>query len=177
MIRRPPRSTLFPYTTLFRSLQGKRRAATIFCVMLQLGKIKQELDGQGGTGRRCIVGHIARPSYELLGVTSRVEERAHLIVPEPFDHRIGDLTGSLNPLFVETQLIDSDKSECDSGVIVEKTADSRHASLVRAHHSPLAHYITRKELCVSHGELRKIISTECSGRCRDSSQHQAVPVG
>src|SRR5256885_11218720 len=25
MIRRPPRSTLFPYTTLFRSLQGRRR--------------------------------------------------------------------------------------------------------------------------------------------------------
>src|SRR2546427_7639981 len=24
MIRRPPRSTLFPYTTLFRSLQGER---------------------------------------------------------------------------------------------------------------------------------------------------------
>src|SRR2546430_4467061 len=27
MIRRPPRSTLFPYTTLFRSLQGPGRAA------------------------------------------------------------------------------------------------------------------------------------------------------
>src|SRR2546426_9184112 len=25
MIRRPPRSTLFPYTTLFRSLHGERR--------------------------------------------------------------------------------------------------------------------------------------------------------
>src|SRR3989454_3785065 len=27
MIRRPPRSTLFPYTTLFRSVAGSRRAA------------------------------------------------------------------------------------------------------------------------------------------------------
>src|SRR2546429_5015457 len=27
MIRRPPRSTLFPYTTLFRSLPARRRAA------------------------------------------------------------------------------------------------------------------------------------------------------
>src|SRR2546427_5620975 len=27
MIRRPPRSTLFPYTTLFRSLRQERRAA------------------------------------------------------------------------------------------------------------------------------------------------------
>src|SRR3712207_8891866 len=28
MIRRPPRSTLFPYTTLFRSGSGKQQAAT-----------------------------------------------------------------------------------------------------------------------------------------------------
>src|SRR5258705_7292651 len=26
MIRRPPRSTLFPYTTLFRSMDGRRRS-------------------------------------------------------------------------------------------------------------------------------------------------------
>src|SRR5688572_31439254 len=30
MIRRPPRSTLFPYTTLFRSLPGGRRAPERF---------------------------------------------------------------------------------------------------------------------------------------------------
>src|SRR3712207_8012370 len=29
MIRRPPRSTLFPYTTLFRSRGGDRRAAPV----------------------------------------------------------------------------------------------------------------------------------------------------
>src|SRR3712207_8648571 len=29
MIRRPPRSTLFPYTTLFRSLQGRGIAALL----------------------------------------------------------------------------------------------------------------------------------------------------
>src|SRR3712207_7025907 len=28
MIRRPPRSTLFPYTTLFRSREGRRRRGT-----------------------------------------------------------------------------------------------------------------------------------------------------
>src|SRR5712691_12956405 len=36
MIRRPPRSTLFPYTTLFRSRGGKRQ---------------QRQDGQEGEGR------------------------------------------------------------------------------------------------------------------------------
>src|SRR3712207_9174611 len=29
MIRRPPRSTLFPYTTLFRSLHGRERPALV----------------------------------------------------------------------------------------------------------------------------------------------------
>src|SRR3712207_8325991 len=29
MIRRPPRSTLFPYTTLFRSTSGRRRATEL----------------------------------------------------------------------------------------------------------------------------------------------------
>src|SRR5256885_10009715 len=35
MIRRPPRSTLFPYTTLFRSLRAKRSNP---------GKVKEKLD-------------------------------------------------------------------------------------------------------------------------------------
>src|SRR5258707_11379428 len=36
MIRRPPRSTLFPYTTLFRSVSGDdRAAATRLCAELE----------------------------------------------------------------------------------------------------------------------------------------------
>src|SRR3712207_3979540 len=42
MIRRPPRSTLFPYTTLFRLTIGVRRpmfqSAPIFAVVLAAGK-------------------------------------------------------------------------------------------------------------------------------------------
>src|SRR5258708_30108300 len=41
MIRRPPRSTLFPYTTLFRSVDGA--------------------DGDGGDHRR--VGHLLREAF------------------------------------------------------------------------------------------------------------------
>src|SRR5438105_12100862 len=44
MIRRPPRSTLFPYTTLFRSHRPARR--------LDAGRI----DRSGGTGTRGRVG-------------------------------------------------------------------------------------------------------------------------
>src|SRR5258708_11706830 len=32
MIRRPPRSTLFPYTTLFRSLEGSKRQPLVIVV-------------------------------------------------------------------------------------------------------------------------------------------------
>ena len=62
-------------------------------------------------------------------------------------------------------------------MIVEKTADSRHAFLVRAQHSPVANHLTRKEFSVAYGESGKIISIESSGRRRDASQHQAVPGG
>src|SRR2546430_7201517 len=34
MIRRPPRSTLFPYTTLFRSLKDGRAAGALVCPWL-----------------------------------------------------------------------------------------------------------------------------------------------
>src|SRR6266487_3174493 len=35
MIRRPPRSTLFPYTTLFRSVAVYRRLASVFAQFLE----------------------------------------------------------------------------------------------------------------------------------------------
>src|SRR5258707_1588263 len=46
MIRRPPRSTLFPYTTLFRSLLGARRGE-----QLQLGGRREDHDAPDGAGR------------------------------------------------------------------------------------------------------------------------------
>src|SRR5256885_7233528 len=36
MIRRPPRSTLFPYTTLFRSAQLNRGRTTVACLPAQV---------------------------------------------------------------------------------------------------------------------------------------------
>src|SRR2546425_9292119 len=57
MIRRPPRSTLFPYTTLFRSGLG-------------LGRIAQREKVCAGTGNRVGEGHFDRPadgSNDLLG--------------------------------------------------------------------------------------------------------------
>src|ERR1039458_4094500 len=49
MIRRPPRSTLFPYTTLFRSGEASRRTAGGFSVGAGVGA--RRLFGPAGRGR------------------------------------------------------------------------------------------------------------------------------
>src|SRR3712207_8413738 len=48
MIRRPPRSTLFPYTTLFRSIRLPRRGRVVRAVGDQLGgHLRREDDDVG----------------------------------------------------------------------------------------------------------------------------------
>src|SRR5260221_11598504 len=46
MIRRPPRSTLFPYTTLFRSI--KRRSASLGCATIaqRFVRVQRSLEGR-----------------------------------------------------------------------------------------------------------------------------------
>src|SRR5688572_32380820 len=51
MIRRPPRSTLFPYTTLFRSVRRQRGCVVAveldqcFSELTRIGKLRRELIG------------------------------------------------------------------------------------------------------------------------------------
>src|SRR3712207_8565595 len=52
MIRRPPRSTLFPYTTLFRSLGSWGRASTLEGRNLTGRECLQVVHQQGDSGRR-----------------------------------------------------------------------------------------------------------------------------
>src|SRR5256885_5589966 len=47
MIRRPPRSTLFPYTTLFRSQEPDPRTGAVIVPIYQTSTYQQ--DGVGGT--------------------------------------------------------------------------------------------------------------------------------
>src|SRR5688572_32767252 len=51
MIRRPPRSTLFPYTTLFRSLDESRKAARA---------VRAALHDAVPVHRRTLRGHLLR---------------------------------------------------------------------------------------------------------------------
>src|SRR5688572_32706440 len=53
MIRRPPRSTLFPYTTLFRSVFGRSPIAQALCALGQVlgyAPVAVDLGGQGPGG-------------------------------------------------------------------------------------------------------------------------------
>src|SRR2546422_6241116 len=73
MIRRPPRSTLFPYTTLFRSRheQGAAQGFDVGAVVLRQRE-------------RLVVGDQARPQDEIVGGrseehTSELQSRLHLV--------------------------------------------------------------------------------------------------
>src|SRR2546427_9608283 len=52
MIRRPPRSTLFPYTTLFRSERGERCARRVLRQEPECGPRDHREGGQRGAGAR-----------------------------------------------------------------------------------------------------------------------------
>src|SRR3712207_7182687 len=77
MIRRPPRSTLFPYTTLFRSLLGDLAAALDAVCRVPAGRSttvgrdeRREQQDPGG-------GALRRPQYRARGLV-RVRGERHV---------------------------------------------------------------------------------------------------
>src|SRR2546429_6635121 len=64
MIRRPPRSTLFPYTTLFRSMFSQIVVGLALCAM-------------GGTGTKAGLGRLGAQRSEEH--TSELQSRLHLV--------------------------------------------------------------------------------------------------
>src|SRR3712207_7660812 len=83
MIRRPPRSTLFPYTTLFRSVVGARRAREAGVEHERdraLGVARRELDRERhgravGVQRRPLAAHRVRSEEH----TSELQSRQYLV--------------------------------------------------------------------------------------------------
>src|SRR2546425_13213944 len=74
MIRRPPRSTLFPYTTLFRS--QKVRAAFIgshFSGFINVDDAKVKLVRTGGGKEKAITDKATRFSYVLANLLASVK--------------------------------------------------------------------------------------------------------
>src|SRR3712207_9395483 len=71
MIRRPPRSTLFPYTTLFRSLPHARRAAAVAALRGHHAQDPRQAGAGAGRGE-----HAPRRSEEH---TSELQSRQYLV--------------------------------------------------------------------------------------------------
>src|SRR2546427_2597963 len=72
MIRRPPRSTLFPYTTLFRSCDGGRAR---WGEGLAVGR----LDGQADAGAAKAPGATARANRRSEEHTSELQSQSNLV--------------------------------------------------------------------------------------------------
>src|SRR3712207_6975795 len=80
MIRRPPRSTLFPYTTLFRSLAHDAAALGVTELRVDLGKVllSHELDAHARRAFLPRLGqedHVARSEEH----TSELQSRQYLV--------------------------------------------------------------------------------------------------
>src|SRR3712207_3845100 len=90
MIRRPPRSTLFPYTTLFRSVLGGGNTAMDCC------RTARRLGGEE-------VSVVVRSGFEEMKASPWEKEDAmhegipilNCLVPKAFTHADGRLTGVL----------------------------------------------------------------------------------
>src|SRR3712207_8671470 len=85
MIRRPPRSTLFPYTTLFRSLQPRRESVT--ASELRVLPVLVEVDAVGRVEDVALGVEGDRPQHRLEGRpvqrseehTSELQSRQYLV--------------------------------------------------------------------------------------------------
>src|SRR2546425_6413272 len=73
MIRRPPRSTLFPYTTLFRSLDPAQVRDVVDGVVREFGRVDILVNAVGGSMI------IARPAARSEEHTSELQSLAYLV--------------------------------------------------------------------------------------------------
>src|SRR5438094_2590816 len=119
MIRRPPRSTLFPYTTLFRSPAGRRT------IVLQPGKSRKLLAGFDLLLRRWILKICQRLAVDFLQHLSEGRTRWDSVVPRQVQDGIGELAAVLFVQLADLQenlrhdgLVQPGVSRCRQGRIL-----------------------------------------------------------
>src|SRR5258707_8698669 len=82
MIRRPPRSTLFPYTTLFRSFRGRLKHCDSRCSGRHRGiafwKTRQRSDDESDRSLRS-VGLLSGQEHRSEEHTSELQSRQYLV--------------------------------------------------------------------------------------------------
>src|SRR3712207_344775 len=123
MIRRPPRSTLFPYTTLFRStLVGALVAAIVmsFFVLVQSGEAAQVADEQSYEPK--IVGGTAVPNGKYPFIAALIDTRIQ--GNTPFDQQFcGGTLIDKNSVLTAGHCVDDDPEA--PGVQLRPTAPLR----------------------------------------------------
>src|SRR2546430_10338226 len=77
MIRRPPRSTLFPYTTLFRSRRPLTRRQREVLRLVAAGKTNDEIEAALGISPRTVDTHRTRLRSEEH--TSELQSQSNLV--------------------------------------------------------------------------------------------------
>src|SRR3712207_2701231 len=126
MIRRPPRSTLFPYTTLFRSLAERTRSNKI--TPDELGGGTFTLTNTGSRGALFDTPIINQPQVAILGTGSVVKRPVVIQPPElgetiavramvylalSYDHRIVDGADAARFLTTVRQRLEEGRFEGD----------------------------------------------------------------
>src|SRR5256885_17273451 len=111
MIRRPPRSTLFPYTTLFRSVQ---EAASLLHVLLQELELPAFLKTSGGKGLHVVVPIKRLLDWDTVKAFSQavVQHLAHA-VPQRFVAKSGP-RNRVGKIFVDYLRSEEHTSELQS---------------------------------------------------------------
>src|SRR5256886_10172059 len=126
MIRRPPRSTLFPYTTLFRSLAKRAEGPALF-VADRIDAIYQQLKAEGLHGQ-------FHPSYTRMVPAHYIVE-IQLVRSEEHTSELQSQSNLVCRLLLEK------KKQTDThsaGYVVHRSAGHRR-NTVHPHIRPLLH--------------------------------------
>src|SRR2546430_11468039 len=117
MIRRPPRSTLFPYTTLFRS-------QIVVCIRdAALDRAARQHDGLGANHPHSLARKVSRPSWQMIGdAFDRADEIVVVI-----DRKSTRLNSSHSPISYAVFCL---KKTRRTGSVPPSSCNTRHESSV-----------------------------------------------
>src|SRR2546430_10261636 len=80
MIRRPPRSTLFPYTTLFRSVLGEDgRREKLFCTISEAQRLVNEGAARFTSDTHCCIRRTPPNPVRSEEHTSELQSQSNLV--------------------------------------------------------------------------------------------------
>src|SRR3712207_8686624 len=102
MIRRPPRSTLFPYTTLFRSVGTMNNAGTVLLTIADMSVIEAEVEVDETDIPLVAIGQTARVTIRSEEHTSELQSRQYLVCRLLLEKKKKTRHHDLDQLYTET---------------------------------------------------------------------------